>query len=288
MLTDAEKAAIMKKFQITKSRLNTFLRADSRPHIYSNKKFTAVTLAAPYKHDKSKLISRTPITLIFKGPRNVLVLHNNKIDAVERIIKDAKDDSKPFYKPVDFILELLKEMNTDYYRYLEEIEDKIDSLEKSVFRRHHKKQMLAIFKIKKSLMFLHKALGGNREIITMIEKGNVPQIPKKELIKFRYIYNDIIHLIDLQDTNQFIISDVMEMYLSQVSNNLNVIMKKLTAWASLVLIPTLIASIYGMNFKGQPLNMPELTWEYGYFFSLGLMIASVLVLYWYFKKKDWF
>jgi magnesium transporter len=60
-------------------------------------------------------------------------------------------------------------------------------------------------------------------------------------------------------------------------------MKRLTAWAGIVLVPTLIAGIYGMNFKG----MPELRWQWGYPLSLGLMAASALGLYVAFKRRGW-
>jgi magnesium transporter len=65
-------------------------------------------------------------------------------------------------------------------------------------------------------------------------------------------------------------------------------MKTLTIGASFILIPTLIASIYGMNFAGNsPFNMPELYWQYGYFFALGIMLFSVIIMYIHFKKKGW-
>ena len=74
-----------------------------------------------------------------------------------------------------------------------------------------------------------------------------------------------------------------ELQLAQVSNRLNVVMKKLTAWAAIILIPTLIAGIYGMNFR----HMPELDWTLGYPLALGVMASSAGVLYWSFRKRDW-
>ena len=81
----------------------------------------------------------------------------------------------------------------------------------------------------------------------------------------------------------------LEILLTTISNNLNHTVKRLTAWGSLIMIPTLIASIYGMNFHdtASPFNMPELQWKYGYFFALGLMIVSAVALYYYFKRKGW-
>jgi magnesium transporter len=68
-----------------------------------------------------------------------------------------------------------------------------------------------------------------------------------------------------------------------VSNRLNEVMKQLTSWAAIILLPTLIAGVYGMNFD----HMPELHWLLGYPFALGLMLLSAGTLYLMFKRRDW-
>ena len=68
-----------------------------------------------------------------------------------------------------------------------------------------------------------------------------------------------------------------------MSNNLNKVMKTLTLISAFVLVPTLIAGVYGMNFK----NTPEFSWTLGYPFALGLMVLSFLLFYFYFKRKRW-
>ena len=96
----------------------------------------------------------------------------------------------------------------------------------------------------------------------------------------------ILVVEDTEDNRQIIrdlLTSALEAQLSQVSNRLNVVMKQLTGWAGIVLVPTLIAGIYGMNF----VNMPELRWRYGYAYALGLMVVSMFLLYRVFKKRDW-
>ena len=72
--------------------------------------------------------------------------------------------------------------------------------------------------------------------------------------------------------------------LSVTSNNLNVVVKRLTAFTVILMIPTLIAGIYGMNFR----HMPELLWPWGYGFALALMAVSMILAYVYFRRHDWF
>src|SRR6185503_18926055 len=100
---------------------------------------------------------------------------------------------------------------------------------------------------------------------------------------FRDVQDHVIRTIELTDNVRDLLSSARELQLAQVSNRLNVVMKKLTAWAAIILIPTLIAGIYGMNFR----HMPELEWTFGYPLALAVMAGSAGVLYWIFRKRDW-
>jgi magnesium transporter len=182
-----------------------------------------------------------------------------------------------------FVYRYLDEILLSYFAIMDRVEERIDAVEVRVFRRPERPTAKEIFSLKKILIYFHKALAANREVVTAIEKEYLKQIPKKDQKKFRNLYNDVVELLDLTSTYRDILTGTLDVYLSTVSNNLNHIMKKLTALASFVLIPTLITGIYGMNFA----VMPELNWRYGYFMALGLMIFSVALLYMYFKKKDW-
>jgi magnesium transporter len=88
---------------------------------------------------------------------------------------------------------------------------------------------------------------------------------------------------ELADNIRDLLTSLLELRVAQVANHLNVIMRKLTAWAGILLVPTLIAGIYGMNFQ----NMPELGWRYGYASALVVMGGSAFALYVMFKKKEW-
>ena len=100
---------------------------------------------------------------------------------------------------------------------------------------------------------------------------------------FRDVLDHVIRSMELTDNVRDLLTSARELQLAQVSNRLNVVMKKLTAWAAIILIPTLIAGIYGMNFR----HMPELRWSFGYPLALGVMAGSGLLLYWSFRKRDW-
>ena len=100
---------------------------------------------------------------------------------------------------------------------------------------------------------------------------------------FRDVTEHAIRVSELADNIRDLLTSLLELRVAQVANHLNVIMRKLTAWAGILLVPTLIAGIYGMNFH----NMPELGWRFGYAGALLVMGGSALALYIMFKKKEW-
>ena len=124
----------------------------------------------------------------------------------------------------------------------------------------------------------------NRDVISSIDKEFAEKIDQSQIKNFRYVYDDIVQLIDMVATYRDILTGSLDIYVSSVSNNLNTIIKRMTAFASIILVPTFITGLYGMNFK----FMPEIGWKYGYMFAWGTILFSIVFLIIYFKKKDWF
>jgi magnesium transporter len=133
------------------------------------------------------------------------------------------------------------------------------------------------------MIFLHNAVWPLREVVSSLGKHESPLIQESTAPYLRDVYDHVIHIIDSVDIYREMLSSMLDMYLSSVSNRLNEVMKVLTA-ISLIFMPlTFIVGVYGMNFK----YMPELEWRYGYFLVLfGMLCIGVLMLV-YFKRKKW-
>ena len=93
----------------------------------------------------------------------------------------------------------------------------------------------------------------------------------------------VLRVVEWIDTVRDLLTSTYEALLARQANQMNLIMKKLTAWAAILLVPTLITGIYGMNFA----NMPELALVHGYYGALGLIATSMLVLFTVFRRKGW-
>ncbi len=245
-----------------------------------------------FKHPiRSKSTFEThPITIILSKNKNyVILLRHEKCESIAEMMS-SESLSKTLQQGVGYtVYRILDKITLEYFRILDYVEEESDKIEKNVVKRPSDTSVSKIFSLKKGLIFFHKALAANREVIVNIEKEYVSHFDKKTTRRFRDVYNDIIQLIDMEETYRDILTGTLDVYLSAISNNLNRTMKTLTIIASLVMVPTLISGIYGMNFNTQIswLNMPEINWIYGYPFALFLMLISMALLLAYFRWKKW-
>lgn len=228
---------------------------------------------------------RTTSISIFVNKTQLISLRKNRIKGLQRLAEMTPATLKTFFSKgtVKLLHRMLDEISRTYFTIMDQIEEDIDDLEEKIFKDVEQVNVSKLFEIKKTLIYFHKALSANRDVMLSIERDLSALFDKQELKRFRNIYNDIIQLVDAEATYRDIITGTHNFYLSNVSTNLNLQMKKMTVYATFILVPTLITGVYGMNFA----HMPEIRWYFGYPFSIGLMILSVLLLYWYFRKKGW-
>jgi magnesium transporter len=179
---------------------------------------------------------------------------------------------------------LLDEVVDGYFRIIDSYEERIDVVEDQVFSGEADLQAQNdIFRLKREMLELRRAMAPLREVLDVLQRRQVDVVTAPLEPYYRDVYDHVLRANDLLDTNRDILSSALEANLSVISNRLNEIMKKLTAWAGIILVPTLIAGIYGMNFR----HMPELEWYWGYPFALGVMLLSAALLYRSFKRRDW-
>jgi len=122
-----------------------------------------------------------------------------------------------------------------------------------------------------------------REVIGGLERNESSLIEESTKIYLRDIYDHTIQTIDTIETFRDMVSGMLDIYLSSVSNRLNSVMKVLTIIATIFMPLTFLAGIYGMNFK----YMPELEWRWGYPAIWLIMIGIGIFMLVYFKKKNW-
>ncbi len=184
---------------------------------------------------------------------------------------------------------LLDSIVDNYFKVIEGVGEVLESMEEELVTNPTRETSQKIHFLKREMLFLRKSVWPLREIIGNLEREESDLIKESTNIYIRDLYDHTIQVIDTVETFRDMISGMLDIYLSSMSNRMNEIMKVLTIFAALFIPLTFIAGIYGMNFDSgkSPLNMPELGWYYGYPFALGIMAVVGVAMLIYFKRKKW-
>ncbi len=262
--------------------LREFADENESPRAIPYKQYSLVIFKAPFFEKES--VSTTSVAVLFNDSL-ILTLHRKEIKAIQHINDEEDDRRKEFISsPGLFLYRLMDEAMNEFFTVIDPIDEKVDELDSLIFKRQANDNTIrSIFSIKKTLIYFHKAFTANRDVVSAIEKRYLKHIKKNNLPLFSQIYHDITQLIDMGSTHREIMTGTLDFYLTSVSNNLNVVMKRLTAYGAIVLVPTFISGFYGMNFR----YIPGLRETYGWLTAVGLMAFSVMFLYTYFKKKKY-
>jgi magnesium transporter len=185
---------------------------------------------------------------------------------------------------------LLDSVVDSYFAVLERVGEEFELLEENLMDNPAAGILQRIHFLKREMILMRKAIWPLREVIGALQREDIALISEALHVYLRDLYDHTIQVIDTVETFRDMLSGMVEIYLSSVSNRMNEVMKVLTIFAVIFIPLTLIAGIYGMNFNPDrsPLNMPELNWYFGYPFALGLMAAVGLLLTVIFKRKGWF
>lgn len=185
---------------------------------------------------------------------------------------------------------LLDAVVDGYYPVIEDLGFKLDDLEDAIVESPHSEQIAPLHEIKRGLITMRRAIWPMRDAIGQLSRETTPFIQAETRLYFRDVYDHVIQVTDVVETNRERATDLMDVYLSSISNRINDVMRVLTLWATIFIPLTFIASIYGMNFDpdASPFNMPELRSRYGYPIVLGFMALVVVGVVWFFMRKGWF
>ena len=185
--------------------------------------------------------------------------------------------------PDHLVHAILDSIIDQYFVVLENLGEKIEFLEEEVIINPTPATLKATHQLKREMIFLRKAVWPLREVIGSLERGESPLIKESMVIYLRDIYDHTIQVIDNIETFRDMLSGMMDIYLSSISNRMNEIMKVLTIIATIFIPLTFVVGLYGMNFK----YMPELEWPWGYPLILTLMLTITVIMLIYFRRKRW-
>jgi magnesium transporter len=176
-----------------------------------------------------------------------------------------------------------------YFPILEEYGERLEAFEDEILTRPYGDTVARIHEIKRNLLTLRRAIWPQRETFNTLLRDELPLVTNETRLYLRDCYDHVTQLIDLIETYRELGADLIDVYLSSISNRTNEIMRVLTVISTIFIPLTFIAGVYGMNFNSSasPWNMPELNWFWGYPLSLALMAAVALGQLIFFRRRGW-
>jgi magnesium transporter len=171
-----------------------------------------------------------------------------------------------------------------YFPILDTLESELEQIEEQIFLRNTARSNIeALYALKRRLMTLKHAVDPLMEAVSKLYGGRVPQICSGMGEYFRDVFDHLQRLHATIEGIRDMQTTAIQVNLGMISLNETEVTKKLAAWAAIIGVPTMIAGIYGMNFK----HMPELEWLWGYPVAIAIMAAIDLWLYFQFKQIKW-
>jgi len=187
--------------------------------------------------------------------------------------------------PGALVYSILDAVVDGYFPLLDRISERIEDLEDLILEggRGHD-TLRSILDLKRALLELRRNLSPQRDVANAMLRRDLALVDEASAPYFQDLYDHLVRVLDQLDLQRDLLASALEANLSVTSNNLNAVMKRLTAFTVIIMVPTLIAGIYGQNFH----FMPELSWPLGYPFSLGVMAVAMIAVAALFRHNDWF
>ncbi|MEI8172217.1 MAG: magnesium/cobalt transporter CorA [Deltaproteobacteria bacterium] len=265
--------------------LEDILNTDQRPKMEDFGEYIYIVLKTfDHSGDQRNEIIPEQISIII-GSGLVISFQEKETDLFKPIRDRIKAGKGRLRKSgADYLAYTLIDAIVDhYFGILELLGEKIELLEESLVRNPSMETLQAIQHLKREMLFLRKSVWPLRETINSIERSESPLIHETTGIYLKDIYDHTIQVIDTIETFRDMLSSMLDIYLSSISNRLNEVMKVLTIIATIFMPLTFLAGVYGMNFK----YMPELEWPWGYFMIWGIMLAIAISMIFFFRKRKW-
>ncbi len=224
-------------------------------------------------------------THMFAGRGYVVTVRHGSTSAYNEVRARCEGAPKMLAMGESFVVYSIMDFVVDrYFPIVHQLEGEVDALEDAVFSRSSTGANIErIYELRHELLVMRRAIQPLQEICSRVMRFDIALIGEPMYPYFRDIQDNVISLIDSIDNMRDLLASALEanIMLSQVEQNNTI---KIFSVAAVVLMPpTLVASIYGMNFK----NIPELDFAYGYPAALILMVLVAVVPYWFFKWKRW-
>ncbi len=285
--TQQELQKMAEEFNLHPLAIEDATRHHQRPKVDEYENFYFVVFQAIKIDPTSYELTVYPLYL-FMGENYVVTVYYHDIPALEEAEKRWQNNSSQIATDIGVLLySVLDTLVDDYFPVLDKMVDRVEELEDNIFSpkngSNQRDYISSMLSLKRSLLNLRRVAGPERDLLNVLTRQDSPIFSEHTRVYFQDIYDHLVRVTDTVDSYRDLLSSAVDANLAVISNDLNKIMRTMTAASIILMTDALIAGIYGMNFE----NIPELKWQYGYFLCLGLMALVSGLIYYYFKRRNW-
>ncbi|NJD90690.1 MAG: magnesium/cobalt transporter CorA [Geobacter sp.] len=263
--------------------LEDIVNTDQRPKVEDNGSY--IFLVLKFISPTSSAVATEQISILFG--ENWLISFQEGLDGDPfAVIRERLKNEQGRLRSsgADYLAYALMDVIVDnYFLVLEEIADRIEDLEEELMGTPTPQTLAGIYRLKRELLLLHRSVWPLREVVSSLIRRDSPLVGEFSVTYLRDLYDHTIQVVETTETLRDMLSGMLDIYLSTVSNRMNGIMKVLTIIATIFMPLTFIAGLYGMNFK----HMPELELEWGYPAVLIFMLLIVIGMCIFIRRKRW-
>jgi magnesium transporter len=281
--TEAEFAAVRDEFGLHELAVEDAIKAHQRPklEVYGDSLFV-VLKTAWYKEDVEEI--ELGEILLFIGDGFVVTVRHGPASGLAEVRRRLEKSPELLRcGPGAVLYAILDRIVDDYKPVIQGLENDIAEVEAQVFSHSRTNAAERIYFLKREGLEFHQAVAPLVAPVDRLARGGYVLIHDDIRPYLRDIHDHLLRTVDTLVSFRDLLTSVLEANLTQVAVRQNEDMRKISAWVAIIAVPTMIAGIYGMNFR----NMPEIESRYGYFIVLGVMLVACGGLYRHFKKSGW-
>lgn len=280
---EAELAEVAEGFGLHQLAVEDALEAHQRPKLEVYDDMIFVVLKALRYDDASSSVDESEIA-VFLGDRFVVTVRHGESRSLAETRSDLEDRASVLgHGPAAVLYAICDHVVDGYGDIAAELELDVDELEQSVFSADRTSDAPTIYRLKRQVLACRRAMVPLTVPMNRLAGGMVQGVPPDTAPFFRDVADHVLRVVDQVEALDNLLSDALSAHLAGVSVQQNEDMRRISAWVAIVAVPTMIAGIYGMNFR----HMPGLHTSYGYPVVLGTMVLICPILYRLFKRAGW-
>lgn len=275
---------IQEAFDIHPMIMEDILSIHQRPKIEDMEGYIFAVLKM-ISFDSAKAAIESEQVSLIMGPKYVITFQE-KVGDVFDIVRERLRKAKGRIRKAGsdhLAYSLIDAVVDNYFVVLERVSETVELMEEEVVSNPTPATMHELHKLRTNMVFLRKSVLPLREMTGSLLRGDSKLITKPTMVYLKDLYDHTIQVTDTIETYRDMLSGLMDVYLSSISNRMNEVMKVLTIFAAIFIPLTFIVGVYGMNFE----YMPELKWKFGYPMTWGILLAVAGCMLIYFRKKKW-